>query len=264
MFTNNNAISIITICFNNLVELLCTMNSVDALDAKPFEHLLIDGSSNSDIKNYLENNPQPTYRKWICERDDGIADAFNKGIRHATGSIIVMLNSGDEFIDKNIITRVETTFNTHQNITWLHSKYTLLRGDKWVTIGKPFDPKKLYRGMRSLCHQTMFIKKELHDKYGLYNPAEKIGMDYDFVCSIAAEPFVFLEASLVKFAPDGISLTQYLQSLRDAKRIYEKHFGNSILLDIWQIRLKVLHYLLQSPIGNFLYSIKAKLKLENM
>ncbi|MCX6210272.1 MAG: glycosyltransferase [Bacteroidetes bacterium] len=264
MLIQNNTISIITICYNNLPELLHTIKSVDNLNTKPFEHIIIDGSLNREIKNYLQSTPQPVYRKWICEQDNGIGDAFNKGIKNATATILVMLNSGDEFCNKNILNIVLKTFDNNKNISWIHSKYKLFRGNKWVEIGKPFEAKKLYRGMRSLCHQTMFIKKELHHKYGLYNAQEKIGMDYDFVCRIYNEPYVFIEETLVQFAPNGISGTQYLQSLQDAKRIYEKHFGKSIWLQFWQIRLKFLHYLLQSPIGNFLYSIKAKLKLENM
>jgi hypothetical protein len=89
-------------------------------------------------------------------------------------------------------------------------------------------------------------------------------MDYDFLCRIADEPFAFLTKPLVIFEPSGLSSTDYLLSLRHAKDIYEKYFGKSILLRLWQLRLRLLHLLLQSPLGNFLYKIKVKFKLENM
>ena len=73
-------ISIITICYNNLQELLTTLASVDRQSVTPYEHWIIDGSSDNEIKNYLQINIQPTYRKWISEKDNGIADAFNKGL----------------------------------------------------------------------------------------------------------------------------------------------------------------------------------------
>ena len=257
-------ISIITICFNNLDEMLATCQSVDNQKLKPFEHLVIDGSTNPEIRNHLQQNPQPPYRKWISEPDKGIADAFNKGVNMTTGDIVVMLNSGDTFFDENALSIVTDAFEKNPSIKWLHGKYQLIRGDQRVVIGKPYEKAKLYRGMRSICHQTMFVKKELHDKYGLYNTEEKIGMDYDFLCRIANEPFVFLNEVLVNFAPAGTSSVQYLQSLKDAKRIYEKHFGKSFWLWLWQIRLKFLYYLLRSPIGKFLYKIKTRLKLENM
>ncbi len=257
-------ISIITICFNNLSELIATSKSVDNQLQKPFEHIIIDGSTTNEIKYYLENNPQPLFRKWLYERDKGIADAFNKGIRLSAGKVLVMLNSADTLFDKHALQTVTKTFAENSSAKWLHGKYQLERGNQKVIIGKPFEKNKLYRGMRSICHQTMFIKKELHDLYGYYDTNEKIGMDYDFLCRIADEPFVFINKPLVSYAPAGISSTSYIQSLKDAKRIYEKHYGKNILLNLWQFRLMTLHYLLKSPVGNFLYKIKTKLKLENM
>ncbi|MBK9530783.1 MAG: glycosyltransferase [Chitinophagaceae bacterium] len=258
------AISIITICFNNLQETVSTCQSVDMQQNKPFEHIIIDGSETPEIKNYLEQNTQPAYRKWICEPDRGIADAFNKGLRLANGNIVVMLNSGDTLIDQSVIATVNKVFEENTSLQWLHGKYQLIRGDRQVTIGKPFEKSKLYRGMRSICHQTMFVKKALHDKYGMYDINEKIGMDYDFLCRIAGEPFTFIHSTLVNFAPAGTSSVLYLQALKDARRIYEKYYGKSFKLILWQLRLKILFYLLRSPAGNFLYTIKTKLKLENM
>ena len=257
-------ISVITICFNNLNETIETSKSVDMQQKKPFEHIIIDGSSNTNIKNYLEQNNQPVYRKWICERDEGIADAFNKGVLMATGDIVVMLNSGDTFFDDLTIATVTVIFEENPLIQWVHGKYQLIRSNQKVVIGKPFEKEKLYRGMRSICHQTMFVKKALHDKYGLYNKAEKIGMDYDFLCRIADEPFIFIRKTLVNFAPAGASSVQYLKALKDVKRIYENHFGKTAMLWLWQLRLKFLYYLLKSPVGIFLYKLKTRLKLENM
>lgn len=258
------AISVITICFNNLQDVLATCASVDIQQQKPFEHLIIDGSTTPAIKNYLEQNPQPGYRRWICEPDNGIADAFNKGVTHVKGNIVVMLNSGDTFFDEVAVGKADIAFQKDTALQWLHSKYQLVRGNQKVIIGKPFEKSKLYRGMRSICHQTMFVKKELHDRYGLYDVSEKIGMDYDFLCRIANEPFTFLPVTLVNFSPAGTSSVQYLRALKDAKRIYEKYYGTNFMLRLWQVRLKLLYYLLRSPIGNFLYKIKINLKLENM
>jgi glycosyltransferase involved in cell wall biosynthesis len=257
-------ITVVTICFNNLSELENTCISVDRQLQKPYEHLVIDGSTLPDIKNYLEQNTQPAYRSWICERDNGIADAFNKGVQNAKGDILVMLNSADSFFDENVLAVVSKIFEDDPSIQWLHGKYRLVRAGREVIIGKPFEKKKLYRGMRSICHQTMFVKKELHTRFGLYDTNEKIGMDYDFLCRIAGEPFVFVPHVLVNFAPAGTSSVNYLASLKDARSIYEKYYGKSFMLRLWQVRLRLLHFLLHSPIGNFLYKIKTGLKLENM
>ncbi len=260
----SNTISVITICYNNLQELIDTCASVDIQLQPPFEHLIIDGSSTAEIKNYLNASPQPGYRRWICEPDKGIYDAINKGIHHAKGNIVVMLNAGDSFFDEHVITTAANTFNSDASVQWLHGKYRLLRGNQWVIIGKPFKKNKLYRGMRSICHQSMFVKKGLHDKYGLYDTSLKIAADYDFLCRIANEKFIFINVPLVNFAPAGVSSNNYFLALAETKNSYEKHFGNSLKLHLWQLRLKTLFYLLRSPAGNFLYKIKKGLKLENM
>ena len=118
--------------------------------------------------------------------------------------------------------------------------------------------------MRSICHQTMFVKKELHNKYGLYDITEKNAMDYDFLCRITDEPFAFINETLVNFAPAGNSSENYFKCLHDSKRIYIKYNGKSFMLWLWQMRLSLLYTLMKSPVGKFLFKIKVLLKLENL
>ena len=74
----------------------------------------------------------------------------------------------------------------------------------------------------------------------------------------------FYTTPLINFAPAGISSSNYFLSLAEIKTVYERHFGKSLLINLWQLSLKVLFHLLHSPIGNFLYKIKTGLKLENL
>jgi len=111
-------LSVITICFNNLRDLQRTCDSVDAQSIKPHEHYIIDGSTNIEINEWLQNTPQPAYRKWICERDKGISDAFNKGIQHATGSLIHILNSADIYFSSTVIENVLGFFEINPSIQW--------------------------------------------------------------------------------------------------------------------------------------------------
>lgn len=257
-------VSIITICFNNLSELQDTMESVDMQRALPFEHIVVDGSTDPAISNFLETNPQPSYRKWKSERDKGISDAFNKGLAMATGDLVLMLNSGDAFFDPDSLANALRLFEEDPQLQWVHAKYEMFRGHKWIQIGKPFSRTKMYRGMRSICHQTMLVKKSLHDKYGVYDTELKIAMDYDFLLRIADEKFAFIETPLIKFAPGGASSQQYKRGLWEMRTCYEKYYGKSWKLDLWQMRLKLLHFLMGTKLGKFLYRIKTGLKLENM
>ncbi len=258
-----NRISIITICFNNLDDVIATCASVDQQAVAPYEHLIIDGSSKPDIKEYLENGTQPSYRRWICERDKGIADAFNKGVMNAKGGILYLLNSGDTMYDNTVLEKVERTFTQDPSAMWVHGKLNMMRGGLWVHIGKPFEKDKLYRGMRGTLHPTMYVRRELYDKHGFFDINLKMAMDYDFLCRISAEPFVFIDYPLATFDPTGVSSTNYLKAMKESFTQYRKYFGPSVKQTLWGWRLTAMHYLLESPVGRLLYKLKVKMGKEN-
>ena len=257
-------LSIITICFNNLQEVLDTCKSVDEQTIPPFEHLVINGSTNNEIEDYFLKNNHVSFRKIFNERDKGIADAFNKGIKKSSGDIILLLNSGDLLYDKNVIKIVSEKFDADQNLMWLHGKYRYQRSGIWVTLGKPFEPKKLYRGMRSLSHQTMYVRKELYDKYGLYDNSFEIAMDFDFVARIRNEKFIFLNEILAINVPGGISSEKYNLSLKEGSQVVKKYLGFSWKNKLWTLRLKILKAIQNIPfLGKLLYKIKVGLGLAN-
>ena len=132
-----------------------------------------------------------------------------------------------------------------------------------VVVGKPFARTKLYRGMRSVSHPTWFVRKEVYGRAGLFNSEYKIAMDYDMMCRIANERYAYLDTLLVAFDDTGVSSSNYLRSLDENKKVFEKIFGSSIKLRLWQVRLKILHHLLQTSIGKKLFNLKKKMGLEN-
>lgn len=256
-------ISVITICFNNLAELQRTCATVDAQTRKPDEHWIINGSTEPDIANWLTQTPQPAWRKWINERDKGIADAFNKGIAHVTQPVTHLLNSGDVYASDEVLAAVDQCFETHPGVQWISGNIELTRGGQKVIVGKAFDPEKVYRGMRSVLHPTWFVRREVYNRVGGFNSAYRIAMDYDLMCRLGNEPYHYLPLTMVVFDDTGISTHQYLRALQETRTVYESHFGYSFKLVAWQWRLKCLHFLLNSKLGKFLYSIKKGLGLEN-
>lgn len=252
-------ISIVTICFNNPEDVKQTCRSVDKQETAPFEHLIINGSTSDDIRQWLETKPQPPYRKWISEKDKGIADAFNKGIARSAGQIIYLLNAGDRLYDETVLRRIYELFNKDNSIMWCHGKLKLLRGQEWVIVGKPFEKEKLYRGMRSVFHPTMFVKREVYNRKGLYDVNVRIAMDYDFLCRIADEKFAFIDYPLSIFEPTGISSSNYTEAMEESFRCYRKYYGFLWKQTVWKWRLFLLYYLLQTRLGKLLYKAKVKL-----
>ncbi len=259
-----NGISVITICFNNLADLQATCASIDLQTTKPAEHWVINGSNTPDINDWLTQSPQPVYRKWISERDKGIADAFNKGINKATHEITHLLHAGDCYVGNDVLESVHLFFKENDGTQWVSGNMQLIRGGLPVIVGKPFEKKKLYRGMRSVSHPTWFVKKEVYGRIGLFNEDYKIAMDYDMMCRIADEPYRYLNKTIAVFDDTGVSTVNYLLSLKETRMVYESHFGFSPWLVLWQLRLKLLYHLLNTGLGKWLFSLKKRMGLENV
>jgi len=214
-FYEMEQLSVITICFNNLSEVQATCISVDSQSQSPYEHWIIDGSTNSEIEEWLQKTSQPAYRKWICESDKGISDAFNKGIQKAGGDIIHLLNAADTYYSDDVIKKVLKYFQLNPKVQWLSGNIFMSRGGIWVTVGVPFDQNQLYKGMRSISHPTWFLRKEVYERVGHFSLDIKIAMDYDLLCRLYKEPYAYLNETMVRFDDKGISTTQYLKSLKD-------------------------------------------------
>lgn len=257
-------ISVVTICFNNLEELKRTCKSVDDQNASPYEHWIIDGSTSEEINHWLNTSPQPAYRKWICEPDKGIADAFNKGIQRSTGDVVQLLNAADVYANSEVLGRVSKTFDLNPGFQWLTGKIYINRVGSIVLVGKAFNASKLYRGMRSISHPTWFVKRNVYNELGNYDVQYKIAMDYDMMCRLKKHKAAFLDLPLVIFDDSGISTHSYLAALKETKKVYRTHFGFSLKMEIWQLRLRLLHWLQKTSLGKFLFFIKRKLGLENL
>ena len=111
-------ISIITVCFNSQKTIYRTLESLAKQSYNNIEYIIIDGNSNDNtlsiIKNYKKN-----IDILISEKDNGIYDAINKGIKLANGEIIGLLHSDDWYANKNVISRVSNVFKNHKvDIVW--------------------------------------------------------------------------------------------------------------------------------------------------
>jgi len=252
-----NQISIVTICFNNPEELKTTISHIDSQTLKPFQHIIIDGSTKPDIKDYLSSIEHPDYRTWISERDKGISDAWNKGILRASGEIVHLQNSGDYYYDNSILQKVTETFDTNHNIQWLHGKYVQYKGGAWVVTGHPFEISELYKGFRTTGHPTFFVRKEMYQKHGMFDINLIICADYDFLNRIAEESFAFIDSPLVVFTPGGQSNVLIKNSMKEMIQIYTRYHGYSLKNRFWLgVRVPLLHYFSETRLGGMIFRFK--------
>lgn len=252
-----------TICFNNLEELKRTIASVDKQNSKPYQHLIVDGSTNNAIKDFLESTEHPDYREWISEPDEGITDGFNKGVYYAKGDIVHLLNSGDMYYDETVLEREYETFQKNPEIQWTHGQYLQYMGGQWVITGQRFNPSKLYRGFRKVGHPTMFVKKAMYEKHGYFDKAFRHSMDFDFLMRIRNEPFYYIQYPITIFTPGGNSNVNWKAAYDEVVKSYVRHKGWDWRI-LWGYCYQMLFYpLMQTALGRWLMKQKNKKRIQD-
>lgn len=195
-------LSIITINYNNLKGLQRTVNSV--LNQSQFdkiEYIIVDGGSKDGTYEYLSSLPKSV--KWVSEKDEGISDAFNKGIQYSTGDALLCLNSGDYFENNNVIEKMIYDW-TRLNVDILSYRVIVSNG---VYIPATTNEDIIYDKCTQ-PHQGTLVSKRLYDIVGEYSKEYKIRMDYHFFarCRKIGASFKFINENVVLYEEGGTSM----------------------------------------------------------
>ena len=200
-------ISIITISFNAKATIEKTLKSVANQSYKDIEHIIVDGGSKDntiDICNSFSH-----ISKTISEPDKGVYDAFNKGLRLATGDIIGFLNADDTFYNKNSIQDIADAFNQNRvdivygNLDYINGKGKVIRNWRSQSYKKG-----LIKQAWMPAHPTFYCKKDVYDRLGGYNDSFKIAGDFELCLRFLEINNIlsfYLDKKLVKMLTGGIS-----------------------------------------------------------
>ncbi len=182
---------------------------------KNIEYIIIDGKS-SDKTLEIINKYSNSIAKIISEKDTGIADAMNKGIENAHGSLIGIINADDWFEIDAIEHIVNASFN-HKNCI-LHGSLRVYDSEKSFYISKAPEHPNLKKGME-INHPTVFVPTQFYKKFGCFDTSYKIVFDWDLILRFYLEGVIFIPITnvLANFSIGGVSTT-------DSKKIiYEMH-----------------------------------------
>ena len=179
---NNPFFSIITPTKNTESTIENTLKSVAKQTNNIFEHIIVDSNSTDSTLKIIKGYKHKYRLKFISEKDSGIAEAFNKGIKLSKGAWLIFLGSGDELISNQILFEMEKELKLRKSelIVWGNIKYKALNG----TIGKKIKgdfPKGRLKKFMCLPHQAAFHNKILFKRFGFYDESYKTSMDYDLV-----------------------------------------------------------------------------------
>lgn len=220
-------LSIITINFNDKIGLEKTFNSVVNQTSRDFEFIIIDGASTDGGKEFLEFNSEKI-DYWISEKDSGVYNAMNKGIKAANGHYLLFLNSGDYLVSNDIIEKIIPLLNSNKSI-YYGDLYCSKEGIRTSILNPPDKLTFSYFLVNSLPHPTSFIKKELFERYFLYNEALKIVSDWEFfiyaICKMN-ESYEHLNIIISDFDYDGLSSNPKNQNIiiQEKESVLKEHF----------------------------------------
>ena len=174
-------ISIITVCYNSAATLEKTILSVAGQSYKNIEYIIVDGLSKDKTVAVIQQH-KDKISHWISEPDRGLYDAMNKGIAMSTGDIIGILNSDDTFYSDMVIAEMAAFHEANTIDASVGNIMQHKENGKVVRVysSKYWKPEKLKIGFMP-PHPSLFIKKELFEKYGDYDLGFKIGADYELI-----------------------------------------------------------------------------------
>ena len=200
-------ISVITISYNAENTIEKTLKSIKNQSYNNIEHIIIDGGSKDSTLEICNSFSHEA--KIISESDNGVYDAFNKGLKLATGDVIGFLNADDTFYNENSIQDIVDAFSNNEtdivygNLDYVNEESKVIRN--WIS--RPYE-KGLLKKAWKIAHPSFYCKKEVYDRLGGYNDSFKIAGDFELCLrflEINQVPSFYLNKKLVKMLVGGIS-----------------------------------------------------------
>lgn len=252
-------LSIVTVNYNNAEGLRKTLASVAAQTYRDIEHVIIDGGSTDEsvevIKDYVRRVETRESRVesvvWSSEKDNGIYDAMNRGIRKATGDYIQILNSGDILAADDVTERMMTALKDgtpilYGNMLKSFDGKTIINRDTCGGAGAIDSFLYFYNG--TLNHDCAYIRRDLFEKYGLYNEQMKICSDWEWyvkAIALGGEKPVYTNIDVTIFDMNGVSESngQNAELIKKERRDFlESILPASVLRDYNQYAFPINQY----------------------
>lgn len=217
-------ISIITIVFNGQKHIEKTIQSVIDQNIRGLEYIIIDGGSTDGTLDIIRK-----YEKhisfWKSEPDNGINDAFNKGLKQAKGELIGFLNS-DDWLEQNALKIILKNYSSDKII---YGNVRFWKNEKEISVSKS-DHSRLREGM-TMAHPGVFVAKSLYDKHGMFRTDLRIASDYEILVRFFVNKveFVRTDEVIANMNLGGISHKRWVLAIREDLKVKNRYFSNKLL-----------------------------------
>ena len=227
LYMKNPKISIITVCYNSKAHLEEAINSVLNQTYSNKEYIVIDGGSTDGTLDII-NKYRDKIDYFVSEKDRGISDAFNKGIKAATGDVIGICNA-DDLLASDCMQIVADNYEEGVDIYRMNEVVKNFETDEEF-LTKP----TLVYGKRLMnhytCHMGCFVTKAAYEKYGMYDVNLRIQMDTDLLrrFTVKGAKYKYVDANCGFFRRGGVS-TSGVKRRNYERKLIMKRYGASIL-----------------------------------
>lgn len=239
------SLSLITVCKNSDATIGRTISSVEAQKEEGVEYLIIDGGSTDATLAVI--------KACICidllisEPDQGIADAFNKGIRRSTGDIIGLINADDQ-LALNTLAIVRTYFANHPEVDVVHGDVLLHENGRTIKRLKPAGRWWYPWRLVLFNHPATFVRRTVYERHGLFDTGYRIAMDVEIFLRWMSRGVTirYLPEVLAIMETGGVSGQQATAGYREVRKAAVQHGYSALLATVNYLGKMLIWSLLQT------------------
>lgn len=252
-------LSLITVTYNSGETLACTIESVLSQSYPNIEYIIVDGASKDHTVSIIKEY-EPKFHgrmKWFSERDKGLYDAMNKGIRMATGEVIGILNSDDFFTTNDVLQQVADAFEANRELDAVYGDVHFVHPENLKKCVRYYSSKIFKRELMIMglmpAHPSFYLRKEHFNKYGLYKTDYKIAADFEFLLRTIYKGNIkikYLPVDMVTMRTGGAStsgLDSHKQIMKEHLRAFRE---NGIYTNVFLLALRYFYKVWELVVHN--------------
>lgn len=240
---DNIKVSIITVVYNGAKTIAQTIESVISQNYDNLEYIIIDGNSTDGTQEIIRRY-EDRIAYWVSEPDEGIYDAMNKGLSHATGELVGIIN-GDDWYEPGAVKKVAEIYEK--------APYDMLYGEI-RRIDENGETEGVSASSYIPPHPSMFVAGSVYQRYGMFDTHYKIAGDHEFKLRLYAKKLSIIHIGdvLANFRLTGVSSVKLLETAKETYEINKKYIGQCLpeILSREQVEAQYKRILLREIMTN--------------
>ena len=227
-------ISIITICLNSEKTIEQTIQSIINQKYLNLEYLIIDGGSTDGTLKIIEKY-QHNIDYLVSEKDKGISDAFNKGIKRANGDLIGIV-SADDYLPEGSLETIAETWKDNQDVDVIYGNSIVFGlGSKKRFVVKPDKDFRAIWKRQPFKHSAMYITRKAYLKFGMYDIKYHLAMDYELTLRyyLKGARVICIDKVVGAFRVGGINNQYFMKTIAEVRDISIYHGYSRTKAYLW-------------------------------